>query len=67
MLPDEQLELELNDERRAIPYIPWGGRSPRSLTRSVKLFSFGAPPTGGLIRDCPLQLTLFLKGSPHGT
>ncbi len=60
----EQLELELTDAR---PKIPWGGRSPRSLTRCGKLFILSEPPTGGLIRIAPNQLLLFLKGKSHGS
>ena len=57
----EQLNLELGDARLEIP---WGGLSPRELTRCGKLFSFEASPTGGPIQVDPAQLTLFLKGSP---
>ena len=60
----EQLELELDDAR---PEIPWGGRSPRSLTKCGKLFIVAELPAGGLIQVDPTQLLLFLKGSPsHG-
>ena len=60
----DQLELVLDDARLRIP---WGGRSPRSLTKCGKLFILGELPTGGLIRDAGSQLTLFLKGTPYGT
>ncbi len=63
-LVPEQMELELEDARLKIP---WGGRSPRSLTKCGKLFILAESPTGGPIRSDPLQLTLFLKGSPHGS
>ncbi len=59
-----QLILELEDARLRIP---WGGRSPRSLTRCGKLFSLVAPPPGGLVEDAKDQLLLFLKGKFHGT
>ncbi len=63
--PDEQLELELEDARLEIP---WGGRSPRSLTKCGKLFILSELPARGSIRDDPKQLTLFLQGSPyHGS
>ncbi len=58
----EQLELELNDVRVRIP---WGGRSPRSLTECGKLFMLRAAPTGGATDTN--QFTLFLKGTPHGS
>ncbi len=65
-----QLELELDDVRRAVP---WDGRSPRELTRVWKTFSLGAPPTGGLhaaLKSAhyvegwadPAQLLLFVRG-----
>ena len=59
----EQLELELDDARLMIP---WGGRSPRTLTKCGKLFMLRAAPTGGAIVDAN-QLTLFLQGNPHGS
>ncbi len=59
----EQLLLELDDERVRIP---WGGRSPRELTKCGKLFILSELPTGGLIQIDPKQFTLFLQGSPHG-
>ena len=52
-----QLELDLEDARLRIP---WGGRSPRSLTECGKLFILAESPTGGLIRMDPNQFTLFL-------
>ena len=61
---DEQLELELDDARLRIP---WGGRSPRSLTKCGKLFSLQALPTGGLNRGDALQWQMFLKGTHYGT
>ena len=54
-----QLELELDDARLIIP---WGGRSPRTLTRLWISRIVAEPPTGGLIRTGPDQLTLFLQG-----
>ncbi len=30
---------------------PWGGKSPRVLTRAWEKFSLGAHPPGGLIRN----------------
>ena len=57
-----QLELELDDKRVAIP---WDGVSPRMLTKSYKLFSVDAHGASRLIRDAPLQWTLFLQGSPY--
>ena len=60
----EQLELELKDARLRIP---WGGRSPRSLTRCGKLFILAEIPAGGLIQVDPQQFTTFLKGNPYGT
>ncbi len=59
----DQLELELNDERRLIP---WGGQSPRSLTKYGKLFILAESPTGGLVRKVPDQYTLFLQGGKDG-
>ncbi len=61
MLSD-QLELELDDARVRIP---WGGRSPRDLTKCGKLFILEELPTGGLNLDAS-QFTLFLKGNPYG-
>jgi len=58
-----QLELALEDARLKIP---WGGRSPRSLTKCGKLFILAETPTGGLIRNDPTQITLFLQGGSHG-
>ncbi len=60
----EQLELELGDARLRIP---WGGRSPRSLTECGKLFILWEPPPGGLERGDPQQFTIFLKGRSDGT
>ena len=60
----EQLELELDDARLRIP---WGGRSPRSLTECGKLFIHSKLPTGGLNRGDPLQWQICLKGNHHGT
>ena len=57
----EQLELALEDARLRIP---WGGRSPRSLTECGKLFILSEPPTGGVIRIDLTQLLIFLQGSP---
>jgi len=59
-----QLELRLEDQRLRIP---WEGLDLRSLTKCGKLFIREKLPTGGLIGNAPLQLTLFLKGSPHGS
>ena len=54
----DQYELELDDARLRIP---WGGRSPRSLTECGKLFILVELPTGGVIRNAPDQYTLFLQ------
>ena len=60
----DQLELELDDVRLSIP---WGGRSPRSLTDCGKLFRLQPLPTGGPIQLVdPTQFTIFLKGNPYG-
>ncbi len=59
----DQLELELNDVRLKIP---WGGRSPRSLTKCGKLFILSERPTGGSIWSA-IQYILFLKGNPNGS
>jgi len=63
MREGDQLELVLEDARLNIP---WGGRSPRSLTKCGKLFILAESPTGGPIQVDPRQLTLFLKGNPYG-
>jgi len=60
----DQLELELDDVRLRIP---WGGRSPRELTRCGKLFILSELPTGGPNLDAPDQLTMFLKGTQNGS
>ena len=63
--PDSvQLELELDDARLRIP---WGGRSPRTLTKMWKSRILAEFPTGGPIRDALEQLLIFLKGSPNGS
>jgi len=64
----DQLELGLAGPGRAW-LEPWGGASPRVLTRTFKKFSLRAPPTGGLRdndrvlhgyeEELPLQLELF--------
>ncbi len=59
----EQLELELDDARLRIP---WGGRSPRSLTECGKLFILAELPTGGLNRGDPLQWNICLEGNHYG-
>ena len=59
----DQLELELDDVRLRIP---WGGRSPRSLTECGKLFIHTELPAGGLIQDALDQYTLFLQGGRYG-
>jgi len=56
-----QLELELNDARLRIP---WGGHSPRTLTKMWKTRILSEPPTGGPVQGDPLQFTAFLKGNP---
>ena len=43
----DQFELELSGPGRAY-YEPWGGKSPRVLTRVAKAVSLGAHPPGGL-------------------
>jgi len=64
----EQRELDLDDVRARIP---WGGRSPRELTLSltnVENSSINSKPA--TVDDNftdPAQVTLFLKGSPHGS
>ena len=55
-----QLELELEDAR---VNIPWGGQSPRALTKCGKLFSLKALGASRSILDAN-QYTLFLKGNP---
>jgi len=46
----EQLELELFGP--GLPFRePWGGRSPRELTRAYILFSLRALPPGGVMED----------------
>ena len=60
----EQLELDLVDARLRIP---WGGRSPRSLTRCGKLLILTELPTRGSIEDDPLQLKMFLEGTHNAT
>jgi len=63
--PDSyQLELQLDDARLRIP---WGGRSPRSLTECGKLFILEELPTGGLVENDPHQFLILLKGGPHGS
>ncbi len=55
----EQFELEL------FPGSPWGGRSPRALTKGRDwLFSRRKPPRHGVLND-PDQLDLF-RGDPKG-
>jgi len=60
----EQLQLELKDARLRIP---WGGRSPRSLTKCGKLFKMPEPATGVDGYPDPAQYTLFLKGASDGS
>ncbi len=60
----EQLELELGDERVRIP---WGGQSPRGLTKAAKRFILVESPTGGLYEDDRVQMKIFLKGNHHGS
>jgi len=60
-----EYELLLGDERLTVP---WGGRSPRSLTKCAKLLIRKECPTGGPILDAdPAQLTMFLKGTSIGS
>jgi len=59
MCDSDQLELELDDTRVVIP---WGGISPRLLTRGAKVVILVEPPAGGPHRDVD-QFTLFMKGS----
>jgi len=42
--PPEQLELFLLEDVVAVEYLPWGGRSPRELTKSLEqcIFEAGA-------------------------
>ena len=68
---DAQLEHELGDVRKVIP---WKGVSPRVLTKSFELFSFTAEGMGRLDLDAtpvgdeeeswsdPDQLFLFISG-----
>ena len=59
----DQLELALEDVRLRIP---WGGRSPRSLTECGKLFIHRECGASRSIQDAPDQYTLFLQGGSHG-
>ncbi len=43
-----QLQLELDDVRKVLP---WGGRSPRELTRSFETFRFATEGMGRLDLD----------------
>ena len=56
----EQLVLRLEDR-----VAPWGGRSPRELTRAWGRFSFVRKGTGRL--DPPISLDLQLELFPEGT
>jgi len=66
----EQLVLPLEDRQLVIP---WGGVSPRELTkgylRDVEKSRKMAEAARRIVRDVdPAQFTLFLKGSPsHGS
>ena len=57
----EQLLLDLK--------MPWGGISPRFLTRGAELYSFTAQGTGrpDPVRIEAVQLELFPKGTPYGS
>ncbi len=59
-----QLSLMLGDSRR-----PWGGRSPRDLTRAAELFRLAPEGTGRSIEAQVnvAQLELFPQESPHGS
>ena len=46
-----QLELELGDLPGAGKDLPWGGRSPRGLTKASKAFSFRREGMGRLNED----------------
>ena len=60
----EQLVLELEDRQ-----LPWGGRSPRSLTKCAMAFSLASEGTGRSIgRPIPsIQLELFPEEKSDGT
>ena len=69
-----QLELDLRDVRRRIP---WAGFSPRELTRSFGTFSFTAegmgrlngdagPERGGESEASCMQLAFPLRGGTDG-
>ena len=60
----EQLVLDLQDRQ-----LPWGGRSPRTLTRCFERFSLASEGTGRLDRrPIPLdQLELFPEEKPFGS
>ncbi len=53
----DQFELDL------FPGVPWGGRSPRGLTRvKISLFLRQEPPSHGVYPD-PAQLDFWRRGS----
>jgi len=59
----DQFQLDLRDRRA-----PWGGQSPRFLTKAHAKFSLAADGASRSIQDAPRVVDLvFLKGNPHGT
>jgi len=62
----EQLELALNWGRE-----PWGGRSPRSLTRGYCVVDNSDVRCEAARLDEKIvraaQFTMFLQGTPHGS
>ncbi len=71
----DQLGLELVDPAKGRSE-PWGGRSPRSLTRAFEMFSLGAHPARVLrgVKTCKAnkaelhtdELELFSRGGFNG-
>ena len=60
----DQLKLTLEDVRA-----PWGGLSPRELTRAFEMFSVDASPAGGPIPGVSKkgQLELFPEEKSDGS
>ncbi len=50
---------------------PWGGRSPRDLTKAAEMFRFREPPANASgMSDCKVakdQLEMFPEGTHYGT
>jgi len=62
-----QLELFPRD-KLAVAVEPWGGRSPRELTRGAKLFSLSSEGTGRPnLEDSAAQFKLLLEGGSYGS